>query len=688
MNRHDQELAAHHPWLRRLARRLARSSARADDLVQDTCVTALRNAPPDAQLRPWLHAVMRKLAWGQVRSEQRRLQREESFSLTAPALTLPDVLPDHGVDRERLSAAVAGLPEPFHSTIVECFLNGRSCADIARRENVPAGTVRWRQARGLELLRAELAPPSRRLVIWALPFLSAGEQLVARCCQSLAARLSGSKALWLGLACAAVLYAIVGGGRPDDRSANEGDDSRDGLALADVSLDHAGVGAPVGGVLRVAPGTREAGQGAGMAAGLFAATASEGARPPDRDFARAAFGSALDIDRDDCTWDPVHGRRCAAASSSAAATCARVRRQLVASEGLVPSSAAARGILAAAAQANRALAQQLGCPWEGIDGGLGAGPGGKPDRGRSGGGRPGDSGKPAANPPDENPPGEGPSDCTTVTGVDNAPCTVCPGQTPVCAPVDCQSRMIATGIVCVSCSNSIGLVFTDCPAVQVANCQSEISESGLVCSTCDDQPGPPECLPAECTVVTGGCLRCVDPKARVGVDCSMDYSVFAGGKIGGSAIDSFFGSCDLSWGPPHVTGITCHYVGTQSCVANEYEDEWQCLHCEYRNGSGTGLCMGTSEPLPDPMADRPLHLPPPGQCVTDQSADGSVSCATCTRADLSATSSCRYRDVTTCYMNPFLTEPGCLGTCEQADGRRVPMCKAALDDVPVAQASR
>jgi len=96
MNRNDHELAAHHSWLRRMARRLARSSTRVDDLIQDTYVTALRNAPPDVQLRPWLRAVMRKLAWGEVRSERRRIQREQGFSLMAPAQRRADQRRLHG----------------------------------------------------------------------------------------------------------------------------------------------------------------------------------------------------------------------------------------------------------------------------------------------------------------------------------------------------------------------------------------------------------------------------------------------------------------------------------------------------------------------------------------------------------------------------------------------------------------
>jgi hypothetical protein len=86
--------------------------------------------------------------------------------------------------------------------------------------------------------------------------------------------------------------------------------------------------------------------------------------------------------------------------------------------------------------------------------------------------------------------------------------------------------------------------------------------------------------------------------------------------------------------------MTCHYAGTQSCVTSEYDD-WHCLDCAFRDSSALGVCMAGSEPLPDPFADRPSDLPAPGHCVTERGRNGTATCATCTRADLSATRSCR-----------------------------------------------
>ncbi len=177
-----RSLLSHQSWLRRLARRLVRSPAAADDLVQDTCVTALRVAPPDADMRPWLRGVMRHLASHYVRGERRRIAREDSYQRITSSIAAPDGILEYGVGRERLRDIVESLPEPFRSTVVQRYLEGLSCAEIARAHRVPAGTVRWRQTRALELLRSRLEDGARttrrrRRLFW--PFAGAGSSLSA-----------------------------------------------------------------------------------------------------------------------------------------------------------------------------------------------------------------------------------------------------------------------------------------------------------------------------------------------------------------------------------------------------------------------------------------------------------------------------------------------------------------------------
>lgn len=52
--------------------------------------------------------------------------------------------------------AVLHLDEPYRSTVLLRFFEELSAAEIARRQDVPAGTVRWRLAEALQRLRSEL----------------------------------------------------------------------------------------------------------------------------------------------------------------------------------------------------------------------------------------------------------------------------------------------------------------------------------------------------------------------------------------------------------------------------------------------------------------------------------------------------------------------------------------------------
>jgi len=450
MNRREHEIIAHHTSLRRLARGLARTSAPADDLLQDTYITALRKAPPEAQLKPWLKAVMRKLAWGRRRSDQRRAVREDGFALTMPMATVPDALHDYHFDRERLAAALAHLPEPYHSTVVQRFFQGRSCADIARSENIPAGTVRWRQARGLELLRDALEPPRRQRARWALPVLGAGHQLVMRISQILVARASSGKALWLWLALGAMIYAISGSPEParerpaDHRVVRPLD--REAKVVVHAQL---AAGTIVGHAGTTGSGTTSTpspttGVPTAMAPGEVARARPES--PATR------VDDSPGVPAGDCRWTPETGWRCPVESASAAPSadplCALLYPRNLASAAL--GSLASRRFPIEATLANRELARRLGCPVSQTD---------ALDNPR-GSGR-----TPERNKPDGDKPGGGQPACVTETGSDGTVCTTCPGEPPVCAPAPCETRVRADGMSCTVCVDALGTKQSDCPPV-------------------------------------------------------------------------------------------------------------------------------------------------------------------------------------------------------------------------------
>lgn len=154
-------LLQHSGWVRHLAGSLLRNDALADDLAQETWVAALAHPPtPGLPVRPWLAQVLRNLIRMRFRSERRRQGREtqegEGALGSGRHLDSPEQLVAR-VDLQRLLGDhVLALPEPFRSTLLLRFYEGLSAAEIAARQEVPAGTVRWRLKTGLDRLRESL----------------------------------------------------------------------------------------------------------------------------------------------------------------------------------------------------------------------------------------------------------------------------------------------------------------------------------------------------------------------------------------------------------------------------------------------------------------------------------------------------------------------------------------------------
>jgi RNA polymerase sigma-70 factor (ECF subfamily) len=146
-----EALLAHRAWLHALSRRLV-GPGLADDLVQETWLAALRRPPDPARgSRPWLATVARRLA----RRLRARAEEPGAPDPPDPRPSTDELLARVELESE-LAREVARLAEPFRRTVLLRYHAGLSAAEIARREGVPAGTVRWRLKRGLDLLRARL----------------------------------------------------------------------------------------------------------------------------------------------------------------------------------------------------------------------------------------------------------------------------------------------------------------------------------------------------------------------------------------------------------------------------------------------------------------------------------------------------------------------------------------------------
>jgi RNA polymerase sigma-70 factor (ECF subfamily) len=159
------DLLAHAAWLRRLAFALLGPSPAVDDLIQETWAAAMA-APPSqhGSLRPWLRVVLQNLAHLHLRGEQRRQAREQVAGALAGRLPSAEDLLSRHQSLTELARVVSALEEPYRSTVLLCYGEELTPSEIARREGIPAGTVRWRLKQGLDRLRAEMdrAHGSRR----------------------------------------------------------------------------------------------------------------------------------------------------------------------------------------------------------------------------------------------------------------------------------------------------------------------------------------------------------------------------------------------------------------------------------------------------------------------------------------------------------------------------------------------
>jgi RNA polymerase sigma-70 factor (ECF subfamily) len=150
-------LLRHGQFLRDLAVSLARHGLDADDLVQETYAAALRAPPADLSrpLGPWLGRVLRNAFRSTLRAASRRQRRElEAAAAEAPP-TAEDTLARIQLHREIVDLFTA-LDEPYRTTLLLRFYEGKDASEIGRSMNAPAATVRWRLAKGLEQIREGL----------------------------------------------------------------------------------------------------------------------------------------------------------------------------------------------------------------------------------------------------------------------------------------------------------------------------------------------------------------------------------------------------------------------------------------------------------------------------------------------------------------------------------------------------
>lgn len=200
------ELLGQTQWVRALARIVARDAAAADDLAQEALAAALAGSPPRGEaLRPWLAGTVRNLARMGRRGEAHRAARERGAARSARAedhaATLAEAEAHGAVVRE-----VLALDERDREVLLARYFQGRSVAEIARREGRSLAAVGSQLTRAHQNLRARLEASGGRD-----RWLAGIAPLLAR--PAGAGGLTGASSLvlasaWSYVAAAAVVVAI------------------------------------------------------------------------------------------------------------------------------------------------------------------------------------------------------------------------------------------------------------------------------------------------------------------------------------------------------------------------------------------------------------------------------------------------------------------------------------------------
>lgn len=140
----------------RVALRLCRDQAKAEDLVQEAYLQAWRSFHRfelGTNLRAWLYKIMFNVYYSGQRKERLRLVPVEETIAETIAYDPPT--PTQLTDEEVI-AALERLPRDFQIPLVLADIEELSYREVAEAMEIPIGTVMSRLHRGRKLLRAEL----------------------------------------------------------------------------------------------------------------------------------------------------------------------------------------------------------------------------------------------------------------------------------------------------------------------------------------------------------------------------------------------------------------------------------------------------------------------------------------------------------------------------------------------------
>lgn len=178
-----EAILAQEDFVRALALRLLGDPSAADDVAQETVLTALTRAPRSGalRLRSWMASVARNEARMTQRAEDRRRGRERAASRAEGSVPGPDEIAEREAARQRVTEAVLALEEAHREILILRYWEGLDPRGVAARLAIGVEAARTRLKRAHARLRAELArregPEWRRAiapVAWSAAGTGAG----------------------------------------------------------------------------------------------------------------------------------------------------------------------------------------------------------------------------------------------------------------------------------------------------------------------------------------------------------------------------------------------------------------------------------------------------------------------------------------------------------------------------------
>ena len=167
LGRFEELILPHLHAAHNLARWLLRSSADAEDLVQESSLRAWRGFATfrGSDGRGWLLAIVRNTCFTWLRKNRRQEladEFDENIHSAEPDAPDPERRLFEGLDTRRVQDAVEELPVEFREAIVLRELEGLSYKEIGDIAGVPIGTVMSRLARARKRLQITLTAPARK----------------------------------------------------------------------------------------------------------------------------------------------------------------------------------------------------------------------------------------------------------------------------------------------------------------------------------------------------------------------------------------------------------------------------------------------------------------------------------------------------------------------------------------------